>query len=160
MRQRGIPSLTLPSISVGEGGREQVFFSLKGLDMHGEEGDLRSGESKLFFPLRCPPVPAPMSPCSIPASPPAPTLSPKLSPCRGLIQPHVWAYRTLTILLHPLSGSVTEESSSKRANRGRKKTPPNPTKKKKKSQEGRERGGCSPATHSQCLNKGLPWVHA
>lgn len=152
MRQRGIPSLTLVSIFVGQGGGEHTGFCLTGLDVQRGEGNLRSRARQLSLPLQSPCVLALMCPKrSVHIFPPARCIlasssamaSPWSSAALCCSSPEALACRTLTVL--PLSPSrFGKKQAALKEQIEAEKSPTQP--KKKPRGEGEE--GCYPAMYS------------
>lgn len=164
MRQRGIPSLTLVSVFVRQGGGEHTVFFPQQLSCAEKGGKPKIRREETFSPTSAsschgPDLPQMLSIClhllmaSSPTALPRQVLRAALP--LGCSSPETLACRTLTAIQLPPSRSGQKQEAQKEQIEAEKSlTQPQ----KKPRGEGEE--GCYPAVYSQCLNKGLPWVRA
>lgn len=154
MRQRGIPSLTLVSVFVRQGGGECTVFFLTSLDVQKREGNLRSGERKLSLPLQPPHVMALTCPKHCPYVSIC-SWHPLLQLYHSKSSEQCCPCRTLTVLpLSPSRPGQKQEAQKEQIKAEKSLT------QHLKMPRGEKDEGWYPAMYSRCLNKGLPWVCA
>lgn len=164
MRQRGIPSLTLVSVFVRQGGGECTAFFPHQLRCAEKGGKPKIRREETFSPTsasscRGPDLPQTLSICFhlLMASPPTALPQQLFRAVLSLrcSSPEAQACTTLTVLpLSPSRPGQKQEAQKEQIKAEKSLTQPP----KMPREEGDE--GCYPATYSQCLNKGLPWVCA
>lgn len=164
MRQRGIPSLTLVSVFVRQGGGECTAFFPHQLRCAEKGGKPKIRREETFSPTsasscRGPDLPQTLSICFhlLMASPPTALPQQLFRAVLSLrcSSPEAQACTTLTVL--PLSpGRLSQKQEAQKEQIKAEKSLTQPP----KMPRGEGDEGCYPATYSQCLNKGLPWVCA